>query len=209
MSDEARTPQPTDSRINPGVAIVGFVFCFIAGAGMMWGVDARSARTGAGITADRAGAAHEARVSANAVHVDLHVMAQCPYGVQAESAFKDVVSKLGSDLDLNVEYIGQSQGGEPSSMHGPNEVKGDLFQVCAKKYAPERRSTSSSARTRTAKRSRRTARRAPPRSAPLPTRSPPARRARKGKDLLLASFKRSQDKGASGSPTIFIAGTEV
>ena len=137
-NDEAQTSQPhPEGGIRPGVAIVGFVICFVTGAALMWGVDARLPRTTAGITADTAGAASK-QVSANAVHVDLHVMAQCPYGVQAEGAFKDVVSKLGSDLDLNVEYIGQNQGGEPSSMHGPNEVKGDLYQVCARKYAPEK-----------------------------------------------------------------------
>ena len=135
---EARAPQQqTEGGLSPGVAIVGFLICFVSGAGIMWGIDSRLPRATAGITADTAGAASK-QVSANAVRVDLHVMAQCPYGVQAEAAFKDVVSKLGPDLDLNVEYIGQNQGGEPSSMHGPNEVKGDLFQVCAKKYAPDK-----------------------------------------------------------------------
>src|SRR5580658_4205296 len=103
----------------------------------MWGVDARMPHAAAGIAADTVGVASKP-LSANAAHVDLHVMAQCPYGVQAEGSFKDVVAKLGSDLDLNVEYIGQNQGGEPNSMHGPNEVKGDLYQVCTKKYAPEK-----------------------------------------------------------------------
>src|ERR1700728_3584697 len=97
-NDEARAAQrQNEGGLSPGVAIVGFVICFVAGAGIMWGVDARLPRATAGITADTAGAASK-QVSANAVRVDLHVMAQCPYGVQAEAAFKDVVSKLGPDL---------------------------------------------------------------------------------------------------------------
>jgi predicted DsbA family dithiol-disulfide isomerase len=201
-NDESRTSQ---GGINPGIAVVGFLICFVAGAGIMWGVDARLPHAAAGITADTAGAVAK-QVSADAVHVDLHVMAQCPYGVQAENAFKDVVSKLGSGIDLNVEYIGQSQAGEPSSMHGPNEVKGDLFQVCAKKYAPDKafdfilcqdensKEVATNGATCAAKV-----------GAPADKISACAS-GQEGKDLLLASFKRSQNAGATGSPTIFIAG---
>ena len=136
-NDEARTPRrPSQGGIDPGVAIVGFLICFVTGGALMWGFDAKHPHSAESISADTAGSVSK-HVSADAVHVDLHVMAQCPYGVQAEGAFKDVVSKLGSDIDLNVEYIGQTTRGEPSSMHGPNEVKGDLLQVCAKKYAPD------------------------------------------------------------------------
>ena len=205
-NDEARSvPRHDEGGVNLGVAIVGFVLCFVAGAGIMWGLDARIARTTGGITADTAGVASKG-VSANAVHVDLHVMAQCPYGVQAEAAFKDVVSKLGSDLDLNVEYIGQSQGGEPSSMHGANEVKGDLLQVCTKKYAPEKAFDFILCQNENSKDF---GANGPTCAAKL---GAPADKitacagGQEGKDLLLASFKRSQDKGAGGSPTIFIAG---
>src|SRR5262249_5742580 len=128
--------------LQPRSAIIGFLICFSTGVAMMWAFDAWTHRPG-NITADKVATAAAAapvskNVNANAVRVALHVMAQCPSGVQAEAAFKDVVAKRGSDLDLNVEYIGQSQGGQPNSMHGPNEVKGDLFQVCAKKYAPDK-----------------------------------------------------------------------
>src|SRR5580693_6779255 len=164
----------------------------------MWGVDARLPHGAARITADTAGGASKP-VSANAVHVDLHVMAQCPYGVQAEGAFKDVVSKLGSDVDMNVEYIGQSQGGEPSSMHGPNEVKGDLYQVCAKKYAPEKAFDFILCQNENSKE-------VGSNGAACATKITACADGQEGKDLLLASFKRSQDKGATGSPTIFIAG---
>src|ERR1700722_96578 len=205
-NDEARTPEThTEGTIRPSIAIVGFVICFMAGVGIMWGLDARHQRTTASITADPA-AAPSKPVNPGAAHVDLHAMAQCPYGVQAEAAFKDVVSKLGPDLDLNVEYIGQSQGGEPSSMHGPNEVKGDLYQVCAKKYAPEKAFDFILCQNENSKE---VATNGPACATKL---GAPAAKitacadGQEGKDLLLASFKRSTDKGASGSPTIFISG---
>lgn len=205
-SDEARSPQrQTDGAIPPGVAIIGFLICFMAGAGIMWGVDARVLRTPASITADTAGGAAKP-ASANAVRVDLHVMAQCPYGVQAEGAFKDVVSKLGSDLDLNVEYIGQNQGGEPTSMHGPNEVKGDLLQICARKYAPAKAFDFILCQNENSKEVASNGAACAAKLGAPASKITACAEGQEGKDLLLASFKRSQDKGASGSPTIFIAG---
>jgi Gamma interferon inducible lysosomal thiol reductase (GILT) len=206
--DETRTPPRSEGGIQPGVAIVGFLICFVAGAGIMWGFDAKLGRSAtAGITADTAGGAAK-QVSANAVHVDLHVMAQCPYGVQAEGAFKDVVSKLGSDVDLNVEYIGQAQGGEPSSMHGANEVKGDLLQVCTKKYAPEKAFDFILCQNENNKEVGSNGAACAAKVGAPAAKITACADGQEGKELLLASFKRSQDKGASGSPTIFIAGNK-
>ncbi|HEY2517519.1 MAG TPA: thioredoxin domain-containing protein, partial [Polyangiaceae bacterium] len=203
---EARSPQhQTEGGLHPVVAIVGFLTCFVAGAGIMWGVDTRFLGSKASITADTAGASAK-KVSAGAVHVDLHVMAQCPYGVQAEAAFKDVVAKLGPDLDLNVEYIGQNQAGEPSSMHGPNEVKGDLLQVCAKKYAPEKAFDFILCQNENSKEVATNGAACATKLGAPAGKITACAESQEGKDLLLASFKRSQDKGASGSPTIFIAG---
>ncbi len=42
--------------INAGVAVVGFILCFLAGAGLMWGYDAHRLRTGDEATADNAAA---------------------------------------------------------------------------------------------------------------------------------------------------------
>jgi len=48
-------PPPEPGGMNTGVAIIGFILCFIAGAGLMWGYSNRKLRTGE-ITADTAGA---------------------------------------------------------------------------------------------------------------------------------------------------------
>ena len=38
--------------MNKGTAIVGFLLCFVAGMGLMWGVDRGSVGHGAGATAE-------------------------------------------------------------------------------------------------------------------------------------------------------------
>ncbi len=126
-------------KFTKGTGILGFILAFAVGMVAMRTIDASSPRSPVA-TAEKnseGSSVSSRQVNPGAVRVDLHVMAQCPYGVQAEAAFKDVVAKFGNDLDLHVEYIGQNDAAaQPSSMHGPNEVKGDLYQVCAKKYAP-------------------------------------------------------------------------
>ena len=40
--------------MNMGVAIIGFILCFVAGAGVMWGYDTHKNKNGGGIAADSA-----------------------------------------------------------------------------------------------------------------------------------------------------------
>jgi len=75
----------------------------------------------------------------NGVKVELYVMSQCPYGVQAEDAMKPVIDKIGKDINFNINYIADEDGkGGFSSLHGEKEVKGDIVQLCAKKYDAEK-----------------------------------------------------------------------
>ena len=205
-NDEQRVHnQPAEGTISFGVSIVGFILCFLAGAGLMWGIDARHP----GATQASATPAAAKPTNPGAVRVDLHVMAQCPYGVQAEAAFKDVVAKFGSDLDLHIDYIGQTgSAGEPTSMHGPNEVKGDLLQVCAQKYAPAKAFDYVLCMNENAKEMASNGASCATKVGAPADKITACADGQEGKDLLLASFKRSQQKGASGSPTIFIAGSK-
>ena len=75
--------------------------------------------------------------NADAVKVEFYVMSQCPYGVQVMNGVKEALDALGPDVDFHFDFIGQkSPTGELTSMHGPNEVAGDIVQLCAAKQAP-------------------------------------------------------------------------
>jgi hypothetical protein len=72
-----------------------------------------------------------------AVALDFYVMSQCPYGVQVEDAIKPVLDKLGPNVKFSLNFIATDNGdGTFSSLHGQNEVDGNIVQLCAKKYAP-------------------------------------------------------------------------
>jgi len=73
--------------------------------------------------------------------VDLYVMAFCPYGTQAESAMKPVVSLLGTKADINVRYITTVRGStvdSVQSLHGLSEAQEDLRQICIQKKYPQK-----------------------------------------------------------------------
>lgn len=197
-----------NSTISKGTSIIGFFLAFIAGMAVVWSLDRRAGATVKETSATAVESETRSTAKPGAVRVDLHVMSQCPFGVQAENGFKDVVAKFGSDLDLHVEFIGQQNGAELTSMHGPNEVKGDLIQVCAEKISPAKYFDFILCQNQNSKE--------------VATNGPdcakqvgiPADKlqacadGQEGKDLLAASFKKSQEKGARGSPTIIIGGNK-
>jgi 2-hydroxychromene-2-carboxylate isomerase len=153
------------------------------------------------------GAAAAPAKSANAVKVEFFVMSQCPYGVQVVNGVKDSLDKLGPDVDFHMDYIGQTApDGALSSMHGPNEVTGDIVQLCAMKYAPAKTMDMVVCQNKNA-REVATNWEACATTAGLPVATiKTCLEGPEGKTLLTESFKRSQTRGASGSPTMFIAG---
>ena len=73
--------------------------------------------------------------------VDLYVMAFCPYGTQAESAMRPVVSLLGTKADINLRYITTVRGStvdSVQSLHGLSEAQEDLRQICIQKKYPQK-----------------------------------------------------------------------
>ena len=88
---------------------------------------------------DKKGSAGSAlKPAADAVKVELYVMSMCPFGVRAENAMIPTAKKLGNKVDLHIDYIVTPQGDNFRSLHGPNEVAGDIVQLCAKKIAPDK-----------------------------------------------------------------------
>jgi glutaredoxin len=69
--------------------------------------------------------------------IELFVMSFCPYGIQAETAMKPVVDLLGTKADFKLRYIASVVGttiDSVQSLHGINEAKEDLRQLCIAKY---------------------------------------------------------------------------
>jgi predicted DsbA family dithiol-disulfide isomerase len=194
--------------MNKNVTIIGFIVSFAAGMMLMWTIDKSAvASTDATHTSpDEAVAAEGPRqVNPGAVEVDLHVMSQCPYGVQAENGFKEVVEKLGPDVDLELHFIGDNKNGQLTSMHGAKEVKGDLVQICAMKHTPKwfdvvlcQNKNARQVDTNWEACAKQVG--APVEKIRACAEGP------EGQKLLAASFEESKKKGARGSPTIFIAG---
>ena len=73
------------------------------------------------------------------VKLDFYVMSQCPYGTQVEDAIYPVLGKLDNDVDFNLHFISTDLGnGEFKSLHGEPETNGNIVQLCAAKYNPDK-----------------------------------------------------------------------
>ncbi len=145
--------------------------------------------------------------SADAVKLEFFVMSQCPFGVQAVDKIKEVVEKMGSDLDFTMDFIGNvAENGDLSSMHGADEVKGDIIQLCAAKLAPKTYLDLVACQN---KNYREVAKNW---EACATETKIPVEKLRacidgpEGKALATASFNKAKERSARGSPTIYLAG---
>ncbi len=145
-------------------------------------------------------------VNANAVKVEFFVMSQCPYGVQVENGVKDALDKLGPDVDFKLDFIGSAKDGQLTSMHGPNEVTGDIAQLCTLKHAPAAFVPMITCQNKNNKEvatnweSCANELKAPVADIKACLEGP------EGKQLLTESFARAAARGATGSPTMFVNG---
>lgn len=85
-----------------------------------------------------------------AVEVHLYTMSYCPYGNQAEEVMYPVQKLLGEKVKIEPHFVIYSnyQGGGPNycldkenkycSMHGIDELKEDIRELCIYKYQPEK-----------------------------------------------------------------------
>src|SRR3989338_2015356 len=142
----------------------------------------------------------------NAVPVEMYVMSQCPYGTQVEDAIKPVLDELKGNVNFNLEFIGNDQGGTLVSLHGDPEVRGDKVQLCAKKYNPDKYMDMIICMNKDA--------RAIPGNWEGCSTGLDVEKIRtcydgqEGDQLLRESFKKAEEKGVSGSPTIYINGNQ-
>lgn len=57
---------------------------------------------------------------------DLYIMSYCPYGLQAQKGYLEVMSKLSKVADINVKWV-------PYVMHGQKEADENIVQYCIQK----------------------------------------------------------------------------
>lgn len=146
-----------------------------------------------------------ARVVKEPAKLEFFVMSKCPYGVQVEKAVAPVLDKLGANVDFHVNFIGQKQGDQLTSMHGPGEVTGDIAQLCAREVAPDKYVKMIECQDNDPKNVE-TNWETCGQQAGIDTGAVKACMDSKGKQLLAASFDESDKRGATGSPTMFLNG---
>lgn len=67
-----------------------------------------------------------------------YVVANCPYGIQTQRVFKKVLEEVPNMAqNLKVKYIGAIVDGKITSMHGDEEAKENLRQICIRDEQPE------------------------------------------------------------------------
>ncbi len=137
--------------------------------------------------------------------LEFYVMSKCPYGVEVENSIKPVLDKLGDSVVFKLDFISTDNGdGTFRSLHGDTETKGNIVQLCAAKYNPDKYMDMVVCMNKN--------------TAGIPgnweqcaagldsAKIKTCYEGQEGIDLLKASVKRSEEAQASGSPTIFING---
>ncbi|MBN2422156.1 DsbA family protein [Candidatus Woesearchaeota archaeon] len=141
------------------------------------------------------------------VKLEFYVMSQCPYGTQVMDAIAPVLGKLGDSVEFEANYISTDLGdGNFGSLHGDPETKGNIVQLCAAKYNPDKYMKMIVCQDKNAG------------SIPNNWESCASENGldvekirscyegEEGKELLRESIKKTQAAGATGSPTIFVDG---
>ena len=133
-------------------------------------------------------------------------MSQCPYGTQAEDAIKKVYDKMGDVFSYNINYIAdKKEDGTFESLHGENEVKGNIVQLCAAKYDKAAYLEMIACQNKDASK-------IPDNWETCATENKleninkikTCYEGQEGKDLLTENIKLAKEKGVSGSPTYYI-----
>lgn len=143
------------------------------------------------------------------VELQFYVMSQCPYGVQVLEGVVPALRQLGPWVDFKLDFIGKIEGEQLTSMHGENEVAGDIVELCTIKHAPDKwldlfacwnkdyHSLPGNWRSCATQNGL---------DAAAVERLAACIDGPDGKAMLRASFEKTQTKGISSSPTIFLNG---
>ncbi len=141
------------------------------------------------------------------INFDLFVMSQCPYGTQAEQAVIQAKNGFEDYINFNVEYIATvKETGEIISLHGPNEVAGDIYQLCVKKYYPNKFWNYISCQNKNYHNLKTTFESCANQLGINYTTIKTCAQGEEGKNLLKQSAAKAQKLKVTGSPTFFLAG---
>ena len=152
------------------------------------------------------GTATKTRSVEGAPKLELYVMSQCPYGTEVVDAVAAAHEQLAGAVNLDIQFIGDGQAGNLQSMHGPNEVAGALAQVCAMEIAPDRYLQMITCQNENARQVATNWRPCAEKAGIDADTLAGCMEGDHGQELLAASFDRAKQKGADGSPTIFLDG---
>lgn len=137
--------------------------------------------------------------------LEFFVMSKCPYGIQVEKGVAPTLAKLGGNVEFHLAFIGDKKGDELTSMHGPTEVAGDIAQLCARDVSPENYMQMITCQNDDPQHVD-TNWESCGKKANIDTGAIKACIDGKGRQLLAASFDESRQRGATGSPTMFLNG---
>jgi hypothetical protein len=141
-----------------------------------------------------------------APRMELFVMSQCPYGTEAVNAIAEVKKQLGPGFALDIQYIGDGTAGNLRSMHGENEVKGDIAQVCVLEQAPDKALDFMVCQNKNARAVATNWKECAGEVGIDADKLAACFEGDHGQKLLAASFEVARKRGADASPTIFLDG---
>ncbi len=159
-----------------------------------------------GKDAAKKGPATATRDVKGAPKLELYVMSQCPYGTEVVDAVAAAHEQLGGAVNLDIQFIGDGEAGNLTSMHGPPEVMGDLAQVCAIDIAPDRYLQMMTCQNENMRQVHTNWKECAEKAGIDVGALSSCVEGDQGQELLAASFDRAKQKGADGSPTIFLDG---
>lgn len=145
--------------------------------------------------------------SSGAVKLNFYVMSQCPFGTEVEDAIAPVLKKLGSSVDFHLNFIARDSGdGTFQSLHGQPEVDGDIVQLCAAKYNPNKYMDMIVCQNVDMKAIPGNWEDCAKKNGLSVNKIKKCYEGDEGKQLLSASIVESDKVGATGSPTIYLGG---
>ena len=143
---------------------------------------------------------------AHKASLEFYVMSKCPYGVQVEKAIGPVKQQLGDAFTLSIDFIGKGEPGDFTSMHGPEEITGDIAQLCVGSQAPDKMLEVVLCMDEDPKQVATNWKECSEKNGVDVGAVESCVNGDQGQQLLAASFKRAADRHATGSPTVFLDG---